>query len=332
MNLLVIAPQPDGYPRLAQAEEITTLGDIKGIRMVAPLIGKNVTQENVAARIAGDCDTLLWSGHAEQGQLVLGDKTKVNLEWFKSQLMRSTIKLVVLSGCSTTSKPENGFMSYGYTDLIPRIGIDLIAMQIDVTDVAAMVYDTTLFKELAAGSDLRNAHDVARSSIVKYSMIRAPELFRADRDGNDVRALKTRLDDLTDALANQRTSDAQEIIKHLVDDLEAMEQRIEESGKLARESRAVAAGNSTKIAEIEKRLTILERMARPPLRVWLLRAAVAVWMIIFVGVFAVGPIREEVFIAPGHWVIGGILELLVATLAITFTYLSVTENGKISDE
>jgi len=176
LRVLAIAPEIDTLPRLAQASEMTRLGDASTVD-VDPLIGPLVTQERIQSRLRNNSyEVVLWSGHGHNGRLLLPGGKEVEPRWLASEVNRSGARLVVLAVCDSAQR--KGFE--GFADVLPASGISVVAMISDVGDTAAIDYDVALLHALANEENLREAHRIGLEAIKNVSDRIQPQLFMAD--------------------------------------------------------------------------------------------------------------------------------------------------------
>lgn len=192
LRVLAIAPEIDNLPRLAQASELTRLGDVEGLDVEA-LLGPLVTQERIQSRLRRqNWDVLIWPGHGRNGRLLLPGNKEVEPRWLASEAHRAGVWLVILSICDSAQRRGHE----GFADVLPAAGISLIAMSAEVSDRGAVDYDVALLHSLAGGDSLRAAHNVGLEAIGQDAADRlGPQLFQPDKEtaaelGSQVRRLQ----------------------------------------------------------------------------------------------------------------------------------------------
>lgn len=245
LRVLVVSPEYPTLPTLAQASELTRLGDVAGVD-TETIIGPLVTADRIQQRLRrARFDVVLWSGHGAGGRLLLPGGAEVEPRWLASEVKRAGAWLVILAVCDSAQR--RGLE--GFADVLPAAGVNVIAMMIDVSDKSAVAYDVAMLHALANGDNLREAHRIGIEAIHERPDANAPQLFPADRIPADF--------DVQAAMANGRNDDALEIVR-------AME---------------------AQLAGHERRITAIERRHRPPwqVRFWqgLALAVVALTALLF---------------------------------------------------
>lgn len=175
LRVLVVAPEIEELPKLAQTSELTRLGDVQGVD-VDPLIGPLVTIERIQSLLRNNrYDLLLWSGHGLKGRLLLPGKQEVKPHWLASEAQRAGISLVILAVCGSAHRRDYS----GFADVLPSVGIHLIAMTSEVSDTGIIDYDVALLHALANRETLRDAHLIGLEAIRNREDITQPQLFAA---------------------------------------------------------------------------------------------------------------------------------------------------------
>lgn len=250
LRVLVIAPQIENMPALAQTTELTRLGDVRGID-IETIIGPPATLDRIQQRLRrAEIDVVLWSGHGGDGRLLLPGGAEIEPRSLASEVKRAGAWLVILAVCD--SAKNRGLE--GFTDTLPAAGVNVVAMMTDVSDKSAVAYDVAMLHALANGENLREAHRIGKEAIGRRPDANAPQLFPADRIVAD---LDAQVERLQAAMANGRNDDALEIVR-------AME---------------------AQLTGHERRITAIERRHRPPwqVRFWqgLALAVVALTALLF---------------------------------------------------
>ena len=286
MKVLVVAPEIDGLPKLAQTSELTRLGDVPGID-VQPLIGPLVTQDRIQGRLrSGRYDVALWSGHGARGRLLLPGGAEVEPRWLASELRRSGVTLLVLAVCEST---QRHLSAEGFSDVLPAAGVHLIAMTASIADVSAVDYDVAMLHALASGETLREAHRVGIEAI-KEPDISQPQLFMSDAaSANDLAA---RSEALKQAMAAGQSDDALAIIHQCKTIL----------GDLEEHYRA-----------LDDRVLAIERKISPPWQVRLWQGLAAFVVAVAASLFFVYQARELLF---NPWFVGVAFETTLLALAL----------------
>lgn len=257
LRVLVVSPEYPTLPKLAQASELTRLGDVAGVD-TETIIGPLVTADRIQQRLRrARFDVVLWSGHGAGGRLLLPGGAEVEPRWLASEVKRAGAWLVILAVCDSAQR--RGLE--GFTDVLPAAGVNLVAMIIDVSDKSAIAYDVALLHSLANGDNLREAHRIGIEAIHDRPDAIAPQLFPADRIAAD---LGSQVERLQTAMANGRNDDALDIIQECATTLRTLEKQLD--------------GH-------ERRIKAIERRQRPPwqVRFWqsLALAVVALTAILF---------------------------------------------------
>lgn len=287
LRVLVVAPEIDGLPKLAQASELTRLGDAAGID-VDPLIGPLVTLERIQSRLRRNMyDVVLWSGHGQSGRLLLPGGKEAEPRWLASEAHRSGVILVLLSVCDSSQR--KGYE--GFADVLPGAGISLIGMAAEIDDRAAVDYDVAVLHALVNGDTLRTAHGIGMEAIGHDVASRlAPQLYMAD---SQVTAeLGAQVKRLQDAAAAGNPQEALEIIRQCHVTLSKLQDHYE--------------GLDGRVRAIEHRLN-------PPWQVTFWRTCALAVAVFGLVLFLAGGIRDVLF-AP-VWM-GATFEAVLGLLAI----------------
>lgn len=287
MKVLVIAPEIDGLPKLAQTSELTRLGDVSGID-VQPLIGPLVTQDRIQQRLrSGRYQVALWSGHGLRGRLLLPGNAEVEPRWLASELKRSGVTLLILAVCKSSQRP--GHSAEGFSDVLPAAGIHLVSMAAAIGDVSAIDYDVALLHALASGETLRDAHRVGIEAL-REPDISQPQLFMSDAaSANDLAA---RSEALKDAMAAGQSDDALAIVH---------------------QCRTILGEIETNLGGLDGRVTAIERRINPPWQVRLWQGLAAFVVAVAASLFFVYQAREVLF---DPWYIGAAFETTLLALAL----------------
>lgn len=289
MKVLVIAPEIDGLPKLAQTSELTRLGDVSGID-VQPLIGPLVTQDRIQQRLrSGRYQVALWSGHGARGRLLLPGKAEVEPRWLASELKRSGVTLAVLAVCESGQRGN----AEGFSDVLPPAGVHLIAMSASISDTSAVDYNVALFHALASGEPVRAAHVIALETLQGRAEDRVqPQLFMSD--AASAGDLAARGEALREAMAAGKSDEALVIVQQCKSILGEIEQHID---------------------GLDGRVKAIERRLNPPWQVRLWQAMAGLVLALAASLFFVFQTRELLF-APGTWFIGATFEFTLLALAV----------------
>ena len=285
LRVLAVAPEIDGLPKLAQASELTRLGDATGID-VDPLIGPLVTQERIQSRLRRVLyDVVLWSGHGQNGRLLLPGGKEAEPRWLASEAHRSGVILVLLSVCDSSQR--KGYE--GFADVLPGAGISLIGMAAEIDDKAAVDYDVAALHALANGDTLRTAHGIGLEAIGQDAASRlAPQLYMAD--SKVTAELGAQVKRLQDAAGNPH--EALEIIRECHATLGRLQQHYE---------------------GLDGRVRVIEHRLDPPWQVKFWRTCALVVAVFALVLFIIGSIRDVLF-SP-VWM-GATFEAVLGLLAI----------------
>jgi hypothetical protein len=298
MNLLVIAPEIEGLPKLAQTSELTRLGDVEGLT-VSPLTGPLVTQDRIQNRLRrGGYDVVLWSGHGKDGKLLLPGGKEIEPHWLVSEIKASNASLVILSVCDSGQRA--GWESFA--DVLPSEGIRLVAMATDISDKAAVDYDVAMLHALVGGDSLRTAHRIGLAAIgVSDQNDRAaPQLFMPDSQAT-ARELGAQVGQLQDAVNAGHAKEALLIIERCHVSLKELEGQFETL--------------QDRVLKIEKRLN-------PPWQVWFWRWGSALVLFFGASLFFIYQTRSVLF---NPWWMGTMFEAVLILLAVLcFRMASVT--------
>ena len=283
LSVLVIAPEVEGLPRLAQASELTRLGDAPGID-VDPLIGPLVTLERVQARLRSRrYQVVLWSGHGSGGRLLLPNGREAEPRWLASEVHQSGAGLMILAVCDSAQR--TGYE--GFADVLPANGINLVAMAAEVGDVAAVDYDVALLHSLAAGDNLREAHRIGLEAIKQQADRPQPQLFMADTAN-----LTDQVNRLQAAVAAGHPQEALEIIEQCSATLKRLQEHYQ---------------------GLDGRVTAIERRLNPPWQVTFWRMCATLVLLFGAALFFFYQSRALLF---SPWWMGTTFEVVLVALAL----------------
>lgn len=290
MKVLVIAPEIDGLPKLAQTSELTRLGDVEGLSVPEPLTGPLVIQDRVQTRLRrGGYDVVLWSGHGKGGRLLLPGGKDVEPHWLASEVKGSGATLVILSVCDSGQR-----VGYeGFADVLPAEGIRLVAMATGISDTAAVDYDVALLHALVGGESLRAAHRIGLAAIgvSDQSDRAAPQLFMPD-SRSAVSELGAQVQKLQNALSSEHPQEALRIIQEChatLNDLEAQ------------------------YTDLRSRVWSIERQLDPPWQVWFWRWCAALVLFFGASLFFIFQTRAVLF---DPWWMGTMFEAVLILMAV----------------
>lgn len=287
MQVLVIAPEIEGLPRLAQTSELTRLGDVSGL-VVHPLTGPLVTPERIQQRLRGQrYDVALWSGHGKAGRLLLPNNREVEPRWLASELKQSGVTVLVLSVCDSSQRHIVNMD--GFSDAIPSAGIHLVAMPAAIGDKSAVDYDVALLHALAGGETIRDAHRIGLDALNEQEDAQ-PQLFMSDTA--NVNDLARRMDQLRSAMHNGRSEDALSIIQQCKTILGDLEDHYK---------------------DLDDRVAIIEHKLNPPWQVRLWQAASATVILVAMSLLFIYQARELLFTP---WYVGASFEIILLALAV----------------
>lgn len=287
MRVLVIAPEIEGLPKLAQVDELTRLGDVLSID-IDPLVGKLATIDRVQIKLRNNSyDVVIWSGHGADGKILLPSGKTVEPRWLASEVHRSGAYLVVLSVCDSAKR--NGYE--GFSDVLPAAGISLIGMSSDVSDTAAIDYNVALLHALANGNTIREAHRIGKEAVVGSDREK-PQLFMTD--GKAAADLGSQVRRLQDAVMSGHSEEAVAIIRQCKTLLSEIEKDID--------------GLDGRVKRIEKQLY-------PPWQVRVWQAAAATVILIAMSLLFVYQARDLLF---SPWYVGVSFEIILLALAVMF--------------
>ena len=231
IRVLIVAPEIPDMPRLAQVNELTRLSDVPGVAVTA-LTGPLVTEQRIQAQLRNNpFDVLLWSGHGAGGRLLLSGNATVEPRWLASETKRAGVQTVVLAVCDSAQR--RGLE--GFADVLPAAGVNVIAMTVTISDVAAVDYDVALLHALANNEAVREAHRIGVEAILSTADAGKPQLFMADSPA----ALRQQVAEIEQRVVDGDNAEALRLARQFVAGLE----------------------------EHETRITALERIHHPPLTV-----------------------------------------------------------------
>lgn len=279
LTALVIAPEVAGLPPLAQAAELTRIGDDPNIDVPAPLIGREVTQDRIINRLSvRRFDAVLWAGHGLPGRLALSDGNFVDPRWLASQLRRAGVELLILSVCQSAQRPEASSLALGFSDVIPASGVSLIAMTVDVSDRVAVEYDVALIKALANGDSLRRAHEVGLEVISQHgSIVQSPQLFMADESiGKPRERQRDPVETKVSPMIEARLVNTEAAIRSLDTKMDKLSDQIHSLDTRQQMLEIKVQGVIEKLADVEKEVRAVRsgHVAEPPSRFVVAAAAI----------------------------------------------------------
>lgn len=287
MKVLVIAPEIDGLPKLAQTSELTRLGDVPGIDVPQPLIGRLVTPERIQQRLrSGYWDAVVWPGHGHNGRLLMPDGRDIEPRWMASEMRRAKASLLVLSVCE--SGERRGVE--GWSDVLPPAGIHLVAMTADISDTSAVDYDVALFHALACGDSIREAHRIGIEAIQDLPSKTQPQLWVSEPAS--VNDLAARSEALKQAMAAGQSDDALAIVH---------------------QCKTILGEIETHLGGLDGRVTAIERRINPPWQVRFWQGLAAFVVAVAASLFFVYQVREVLF---DPWYIGAAFETTLLALAL----------------
>jgi len=161
LHVVVVAPETKGLPPLRWIRELGGLAEIEGVKLEL-IGGPTINQVQAARALRTKCDILIWSGHGHENGLVLANGQTVRGRWVATQVAAGKPRLMVLSSCGSQCKDDR---QDSLTNLISKVGVNVIGFPTDLADEAAITYNMELVRALAAGSDVGMAHDVAIEAI-----------------------------------------------------------------------------------------------------------------------------------------------------------------------
>lgn len=186
LSVLLVGPEVAGWQTLSVTTELLRIGDLRDVRLTA-LVGPEVTAQRVLDRLERQRhDVMIWSGHGEAARLLLSDGRHVSPNWLASQLLRRGVRLAVLATCLSAVRPEQAALALGFQDVLPARGVSVVAMAVEMSDRAAVEYNVALMQALEAGTNLRKAHEAGLEAAAWAGDARAPQLFVADMDINNM--------------------------------------------------------------------------------------------------------------------------------------------------
>lgn len=181
IRVLALAPEVDGLPRLASAEELARIGDAPGVELRSL---QDVTRQRVIDRLSREqFGALVIIGHGLPGYVVSGQGERIDPQWLAEQLSNFKVPLAIIATCWSSQRPDPNGPSSGFADVLPAAGIDTITMDTDVGDRAALEYDVAMLQSLASGSALRKAHEAGVAAAAAHGGGRQPRLTPRDAAG-----------------------------------------------------------------------------------------------------------------------------------------------------
>ena len=292
IRVLIVAPEIPDLPRLAQVNELTRLADVPGISRNT-LIGPLVTEQRIQSQLRNNAwDVLLWSGHGADGRLLLPDGTTIEPRWLASEVRRAGVRTVVLAVCDSAQRRG----MEGFADVLPASGVNVIAMAVAVSDVAAVDYDVALLHALANGETVREAHRIGVEAIMGTPDAGKPQLFMAD---NTTGALRDQVARIDASITNGDNAEALALARQFVAGLE----------------------------DHEARIKVLERIHNPPPTVRAFQAAAVLSFMLALLLLVISDTREVIY--RPLWV-GAIIDVALLGWAMLFWRFAIAtrERGK----
>lgn len=271
--VLAVAPEVNGLPRLAAADELARVGDVPTVRMQVLL---DATRQRIIDRLSREpFDVLLWVGHGGPGELLLQDDV-IEPQWLAAQLTSYNVRLAVLSVCETTVRPAAGPSSLGFADVLPAAGIDAVTMSMaEVTDRAAAAYDVALLQALAGGVTLRQAHQVGVAAAQRLGGVQAPMLTPADGGG---RRTQTRMD--ASASSDYRLNNTETLLRVLDGKMDGLNDRMHDLDVRMRLQEDEVKRLRADITELRNDVTGMRRITPEVPREWLLASSLVLGLIL----------------------------------------------------
>jgi len=180
MNFLIIAPETKGL-FVPDVQQLIANLETSGIH--GELVAGKLTVERVRACLTNQYDVLVWYGHGLPGLLQLYE-TAISARWLKDRLERCPrIKLVMLISCFGALRQTQDVLS-SFTDALPALGIDVIAMGQEVSEKTSLVYTVNFLVKYVESGDARAAHAIALDQLLvtpgTAAEVVTPELHRGD--------------------------------------------------------------------------------------------------------------------------------------------------------
>jgi hypothetical protein len=160
-NVLFIAPEITGLPKLALWEEAYQLEDIRGVD-VEKLMGPGVDRRRLQTALEKPYDAILWAGHGQAGRLPITGGY-ITPRAFANALRKHPPRVIIVSACFSAVRDDKVMNSIA--ECLAGAGIDTIAMLTSVEDRAAIVYDVEMVRSMAGGSEFDEAHESALEAL-----------------------------------------------------------------------------------------------------------------------------------------------------------------------
>jgi hypothetical protein len=160
LEVVWIAPEAPGYPKLAWLDEIGQLADLAGVNLTI-VAGPKVDRTAVARALQRRHDVTVWSGHGDAGVLLLANGI-VQAKWLATQVRCGMPRVLVLAACGSLMKDEH---LRSIAQEISLRGINAVGFPVRAEDDSAVIYNVELVRALQAGADLGAAHEAAIESI-----------------------------------------------------------------------------------------------------------------------------------------------------------------------
>lgn len=269
--VLAVAPEVDGLPRLAAAEELARVGDVPTVRLQVLL---DATRQRIIDRLSREpFDVLLWVGHGGPGELLLQDDV-IEPQWLAAQLTSYNVRLAVLSTCESTVRPAGGPSSLGFADVLPAVGIDTVTMSMpEVADRAAAAYDVALLQALAGGVALRQAHQVGVAAAQRLGGVQAPMLTPADGGG---RRTQSRMD----ANSDYRLNNTEMLLRALDGKMDGLNTQMHDLDVRMRLQEEEVKRLRVDITELRNDVTAMRRITPEVPREWLVASSLVLGLIL----------------------------------------------------
>lgn len=287
MKILVIAPEIEGLPKLAHADELTRLGDVANLE-VKTLAGRLVTQERIQQSLRGGrWQAVVWSGHGTGGRLLLPGNHEVEPRWLTSELRRAGVTLLVLAVCESSQRRGGE----GWSDVVPPAGIHLVAMAASISDLSAVDYQVALLHALASGDSIREAHLIGLEALRDRPEDQVqPQLWVST--AASAADLAERGEALRAAMAAGQSDEALAIVQ---------------------QCKTILGEIETSIDGLDGRVQAIERRLNPPWQVRLWQTMAALVVALGASLFFVFQTRELLF---NPWFVGVSFEATLIALAL----------------
>ena len=267
--VLAVAPEVNGLPKLAAADELARVGDVPTVRMQVLL---DATRQRIIDRLSREpFDVLLWVGHGGPGELILQDDV-IEPQWLAAQLTSYNVRLAVLSTCESTVRPAGSPSALGFADVLPAAGIDAVTMATAVADKAAAAYDVALLQALAGGVSLRQAHQVGVAAAQRLGGVQAPMLTPADGGG---RRTQTRMES-----SDYRLNNTETLLRALDSKMDGLNERMHDLDVRMRLQEDEVKRLRVDITEMRNDVTTMRRMSPEVPREWLVASSLVLGLIL----------------------------------------------------